>query len=216
MQDSPFPLSRSEIVFVVLLTIHSSLLVASNAAGSKIIALPGGLGASATVVPYLFSIIILDTIAEIYGRRRASLVVNLGMAAIILSVLFFEFAIWLPPSPYWANQSAFISVLGSTPRILAGGWLAYFVGQHVDRILFLGLKRNAPVARPLWFRAWAAMAVSQALDTVVFIYVAFAGIVPLLPTMAGQYLVKVVIATAAIPLIYATVPFARSVMRNTA
>jgi uncharacterized integral membrane protein (TIGR00697 family) len=216
-QAAPVALSDKNIrVFVALLTIHTALVISSNAAGSKLIALPAGLAASATVISYMLSFVLLGSIAELFGRSYARLVVNLGLAAMALSVAFFELALHLPAAGFWTHQHAFEQVLGSTPRLLLGGWTAYLLGQHFDVSGFFLLKRTRLGAGRLWLRSRGSTLLGQLIDTAVFITIAFAGTVPLFPAILGQYLVKLVIATLTTPLIYAAVGWGRSAMAQEA
>jgi queuosine precursor transporter len=212
-QAAPVALSDRNIrVFVVLLTIHTSLVVASNAAGSKLIALPLGLAASATVISYMLSFVLLGSIAELFGRFYARLVVNLGLVAMALSVVFFELAIHLPAASFWTHQRAFEQVLGAVPRLVLGGWAAYLLGQHLDVLGFFLLKSTRLGGERLWLRSWGSTLVGQLVDTIVFITIAFAGTAPLVPAILGQYLVKLAIATLTTPLVYAAVGWGRAAM----
>lgn len=212
-QPAPVALTDKNIrVFVALLTIHTSLVISSNAAGSKLIALPGGLAASATVISYMLSFVLLGSIAELFGRAHARLVVNFGLAAMALSVAFFELAIHLPAAGFWTHQADFEQVLGSSPRLLLGGWAAYLLGQHLDVAGFFLLKRTRLGGESLWLRSWGSTLLGQLIDTAIFITIAFAGQIPLLPAIIGQYLVKLVIATLTTPLIYAAVGWGRAAM----
>jgi queuosine precursor transporter len=203
-------------VFLVMLTMHTTLVVASNVAGGKLIALPFGLAASATVISYMLSFVLLGSIAELFGPAAARLVVNLGLGAMAISVLFFTLALLLPPAPVWDGQAAFARVLGQAPRLLLGGWSAYLLGQHLEISGFFLIKRSRWGGRALWLRSWGSTLIGQLIDTAVFITIAFAGAAPLLPTIAGQYLVKLAIATATMPLVYAAVGWGRAAMRPAA
>jgi queuosine precursor transporter len=198
--------------FVYLMTVHSAVLVASNAGGAKIIALPGGLAASATAISYIMSFVILDSIAEIFGRAYSRTVIHVGLVAGLVSVVFFELSIALPPSPVWHNQEAYEQVLGASPRILIGGWSAYLISQYIDLYSFLRLKATRLAGRFLWLRAWGAMVVSQIIDTAIFVTIAFYGVVPLLSTMVGQYLIKMAFATLATPIVYLFVGLGRTLL----
>lgn len=212
-QAAPVALSDRNIrVFVVLLTIHTSLVVASNVAGSKLIALPLGLAASATVISYMLSFVLLGSIAELFGRRYARLVVNLGLAAMALSVAFFELAIHLPAASFWTHQRDFEQVLGAVPRLVLGGWAAYLLGQHLDVAGFFLLKATRLGGERLWLRSWGSTLLGQLVDTIIFITIAFAGTAPLLRAILGQYLVKLAIATLTTPLVYAAVGWGRAAM----
>ena len=207
---------RSFRVFVVLLTIHTTLVISSNAAGSKIIALPGGLAASATVISYMLSFVLLGSIAELFGRAYARRVVNLGLSAMAISVAFFELAIHLPGAAFWAHQEAYSEVLGSSLRLLLGGWSAYLLGQHLDVWGFFLIKRSRLGGDRLWLRSLGSTLIGQLIDTAVFITIAFYGTVPLLPTIAGQYLIKLVIASLTTPVIYLAVGWGRAAMAREA
>jgi uncharacterized integral membrane protein (TIGR00697 family) len=204
--------SRALRVFAFLLTVHTALLIASNAAGSKMIAVPGGLAASATVLSYMFSYVVLASIAELFGREFSKLVINVGLAAVAGSVLFFELAIFLPAASFWSNQQAYETVLGSTWRILAGGWSAYWIGQQIDVWGFFRIRETRWGAKFLWLRSWGSIALSQLIDTCIFMAVAFGGIFPLLPAIEGQFLIKIVIGTIATPLVYLLVGAGRRYM----
>lgn len=198
--------------FVYLMTVHSAALVASNAGGSKIVALPGGLAASATAISYIMSFVILDSIAEVFGRAYSRMVIHVGLLAGLVSVVFFELSIALPPAPFWHNQTGYALTLGSTPRILVGGWSAYLLSQYLDLFSFLSLKATRLGGRFLWLRAWVAMALSQLVDTAIFVTIAFYGIVPLGSTLVGQYLIKMAFATVATPIVYLFVGLGRAML----
>lgn len=70
------------------MTLHGSLLITSTVAGSKLFALPFGLSASATVVSYMLTFVVLDAIAELYGDKLPRLVINLGLVGMALSALY--------------------------------------------------------------------------------------------------------------------------------
>jgi uncharacterized PurR-regulated membrane protein YhhQ (DUF165 family) len=74
--------------FLLLMTLHGSLLITSTVAGSKLFALPFGLSASATVISYMFTFVVLDAIAELYGAKFSRLVINLGLIGMALSALY--------------------------------------------------------------------------------------------------------------------------------
>jgi queuosine precursor transporter len=193
-------LDRKLKLYLVLLSLHTTLLVANKAAGGKLFALPHGLVASATVISYMMTFVILDVVAEIYGRAASRFVINIGLVGTGLSVAFFQFAIYLPAAPGWSNQTAFASTLGGSWRIFLAGWTGYMFGQYFDLWSFFSLKRLR-WASALPVRAWISMLVGQFFDTVIFITIAFAGIFPLPQAIAGQYLAKLAFATVATPLV---------------
>ena len=131
--------------------------------------------------------------------------VNLGFIVVVLSALFFRLAIILPAAPFWEGQGAFVTVLGSNLRLVAASLAAYLISQYHDIWAFLFWKEKT-AGRHLWIRNNMSTGVSQLLDTVIFITLAFAGTgTPLLSLIFGQYVIKLVIALCDTPLVYAMV-----------
>jgi queuosine precursor transporter len=205
---------RQIIIFVSLLTLHTGLLVASNAAGSKMIGLPFGLAASATVFSYALTFLILDAIAELFGREYSKLTINVGLGAVFMSVIFFSIAIAAPSADFWKNQEAYETVLGSAWRILLGGSVAYLVGQHLDVWSFFKFKDSQFGGKYLWWRSLASTAFSQFFDTIIFITISFAGLFPIMPAIAGQYAIKLILAIVTTPAIYLLVRWARKTVSD--
>ena len=181
--------------------VFAGILVAANAAGAKIIQI-GPLAASATALAYALSFPITDYVAEIYGRRTANKIVVAGFIAVVLAVIFYQFALYAPGAPFFEAQDDFESVFSLTPRILAGGLAAYLVSQFLDVWLFHKI-RAATKGRFLWLRNLGSTLVSQFIDTVIFITIAFYGVFDaLLPIIIGQYIIKIMIAFLDTPFVY--------------
>ncbi len=110
------------------------------------------------------------------------------------------------------NQEAYDTILGSVPRIVLASMVAYLVSQHHDVWAF-HFWRNITKGKFLWLRNNASTMVSQGIDTVLFISIAFIGTVPtnvLLSMLVGQYVMKLVIALLDTPLCYILVGLIRS------
>ena len=164
------------------------------------------------VVAYPLTFLITDTIAELYGRRITSRIIWLGFAMNAATVLLLYVGQIIPPVSFWEGQNAYEAILGSVPRIVLASMLAYLVSQHHDVFAFEFWRRRTQ-GRHLWFRNNASTLVSQGIDTLIFISIAFAGTVPtsvLLNMMLGQYLVKLVIAAIDTPICYGLVSLIRS------
>ncbi|HZK25681.1 MAG TPA: queuosine precursor transporter [Oscillospiraceae bacterium] len=197
-------LSRQAKVFLLLSCCFTVLLVVSNIIAGKII-IVGTLMAPAAVICYSLTFAITDTLAEIWGKERTQFVVNLGFLTVILSAVFIRLALVLPSAPLWHGQEVFAAVLGSNLRMVAASLTAYVISQYHDVWAFTFWKEKTN-GRHLWLRNNLSTTVSQLLDTVVFITLAFYGTgVSLWSMIAGQYLVKVIIAFCDTPLVYALV-----------
>ena len=172
----------------------------------------GGLTLTAGIVIFPISYVLGDVLTEVWGYAATRRVIWLGFACNALMVL----AIWLggelPAAPFWQGQPAYQEILGHTPRILAASFVAYLVGEFANAFVLAKLK-IATQGRWLWTRTIGSTVVGQALDSVVFVTLAFVGIVPagaIAGIVAGQWLVKVAYETLATPLTYAAVAWLKS------
>lgn len=149
-----------------------------------------------------------DVIGECLGKAKARQLVHLGLLGYALTVAFALLAVGVPPADFWAeNQSAYELVLGLTPRIAGASVIAYYASQLTDVALFHWWRQRTD-GRALWLRNTASTAVSQLLDSAIFVTVAFAGVVPSneLPALiVGQYVLKLGIALIDTPVVYAAV-----------
>ena len=116
-------------------------------------------------------------------------------------MLAVKIAIAWPPAPFWTGQAAFQTTLQLTERIVLGSLVAYVVSQNWDVRVFHKLKEMTD-GRHLWLRNNVSTMTSQALDTVIFITIAFYGVLPVVPMIIGQYIVKLLIAALDTPFIY--------------
>ena len=198
--------SRHPMALVALAMSFVTLLLVANIIAVKPLALDGWI-LPAGVIAYPFTFLVTDTISEIYGRKVATRVVWYGFGLSIAMVVLVYIAKVLPAASFWQGQDDYDTILGSVPRIVLGSMSAYIVSQHIDVVMF-HLVRRITTGRHLWLRNNASTIVSQAIDTVLFISIAFAGSVPtaaLWNMMATQYVVKVFIAALDTPLVYALV-----------
>jgi len=148
-------------------------------------------------------------VAEIWGKERIRWLVFVGLITSMLSALMVQLAVWLPAAPSWEGQKAYAAVLEANLRVTIAGMVAYLISQYHDVWAFHFWKRKT-ASRHLWLRNNLSTAVSQLLDTVVFIIIAFYGVVSeLLGLMLGQYLVKLLVAVADTPVVYGLVRLIR-------
>jgi len=183
-------------------------LIVSNIIAVKLIAI-GGTILPAAVVIFPVSYILGDVLTEVYGYRLARRVIWLGFACNLLAVLAIALAIRLPAPVFWEGQEAFVRILGQAPRILAASFAAYLVGEFVNAYVLARLKVMT-AGRHLWLRTIGSTLVGQALDSAIFISIAFIGVMPtdaLLAAILSQWLFKSAYEAAATPLTYLAVGF---------
>lgn len=197
--------------FITCTGLFVTCLLTANIIAAKLVVV-GGLTLTAGIVIFPISYVLGDVLTEVWGYAATRRVIWLGFACNALMVL----AIWLggelPAAPFWRGELAYQEILGHTPRILMASFVAYLIGEFANAFVLAKLK-IATQGRWLWVRTIGSTVVGQALDSVVFVTLAFAGIVPagaLAGIVAGQWLVKVAYEAAATPLTYAAVAWLKS------
>ncbi|OIP94487.1 MAG: transporter [Syntrophobacteraceae bacterium CG2_30_61_12] len=194
---------REERAFMVLAGIFVGSLVIASVLASKIITV-FGLVVPAGVLAYCITFVVTDVVGELWGERHANMVVGAGFVALLAAFPLVWLALAWPPAPFWPHDPAFHTILGSTSRIIVASFTAYLISQYHDVWAFNWLKQLT-AGRHLWLRNNLSTAVSQLLDSVVFITIAFFGVMPIVPLILGQWAIKLVIALLDTPVIYATV-----------
>lgn len=198
-------MSRNSLI--VLTALFSASFVAASVLASKIINI-FGIFVPAGILAYSITFIITDTVSEIYGKKTADSVVLSGFISLVATLVLMQVAIALPAAPFWQNQDAFISVVGSTSRIIVASLAAYLVSQYHDVWLFHLLKEKTN-GKHLWLRNNASTAVSQFIDSFIFIVIAFYGVMPIWPLIFGQWIIKIAIALIDTPMVYLLVGILR-------
>jgi uncharacterized integral membrane protein (TIGR00697 family) len=175
-------------------------------AGAEL-ALPGA------ALAYALTFLASDCYTELYGRRAAQVLVNVAFAMNFLVLALVWSTILAPAADSSIDPGAFATVLGASTNIVAGSLLAYLVSQNYDVVVFERLRERTD-GEHLWLRNVASTGTSQAIDTVIFVGVAFwafpqfVGLGPRLPgevvlsLIVGQYALKLLIALLDTPLVY--------------
>ncbi len=177
-----------------------ALVVISNILANKIVifmkwAVP------AAVIAYSVTFFISNIISEFYSERQARKTVMIGFLANILLVVLVFIAIEWPSASFWNNQEAFELTLGNTWRIVLGSLIAYIISQNHD-VWSFNLWKKVTKGRYLWMRNTLSTILSQFIDTIIFVTIAFYGLFPVIPTIIGLFIVKVIIALLDNPFIY--------------
>lgn len=194
------------LLFIASLFI--TCLVTSNIIAVKLIKIgPLSLPAAAVIFPvsYIFG----DIMTEVYGYSWARRIIWLGFFCNLFAVV----AIWigglLPPHPEWGAQEAYDKILGFAPRILLASFLGYLAGEFSNSFILAKMKIMTR-GRFLFSRTIGSTIVGEGLDTLIFLTVAFAGVIPwgvLLMTSLYHWLFKTGYEVLATPLTYAAVNY---------
>lgn len=194
----------------LLITLYLAGILSANATAAKLVNLWGvAVTTGALAIPLVY--LTTDLLNELYGPSATRSVVWMGFWANAILAGFSRLCLWVPASTLGASQGAFEEVFLSTPRIIAASMAAYLVSSLVDVWVFHAL-RVATQDRHFWLRKNGSTVVSQAIDSGLFVLVAFAGVLPwgvMLAMATGQYLIKMVAAPLGTPLTYLVLAVAR-------
>lgn len=213
---APAPAPAIPRPLFVYALLYGGMTVLAGVLGFKQIALPLGfttLAVESGIFAFLMLVAISSAISQLYGRGMANRLVLWGFAPLGLSILLIQLVLAFPPSPQMPpeNLAAFETVLSQTGRIMIAGPIAYGVSLLLNVWLFEKLRGDRD-GGGFWMmlRGGLASAVSQAVDTLIFITVAFYGQFDIVPLLIGQAIAKVVLSFVLVPLIiWVLVRFAR-------
>ncbi len=187
------------------IAVFASLTVTANIIAFKIVSF-GNFVVPAAVITYASTFLVTDFLSEVYGRDTAVRAVWAGFLSNIIMVLSVIIAVRWAPAPFMSREmvESFNTVLGFAPRVVIASMIAFLVSQHHDVWAFHFWKSRTE-GKHLWIRNNLSTLVSQLIDTLIFITIAFAGKFPfeaIIAIITGQYAVKVIIAILDTPFMY--------------
>lgn len=205
-------ISRSLFVFSIL---YGGMVCIAGVLGNKQVTLGpvsglghlfgvGPLAVEAGIFAFLLLVVLSSAVAELHGRDRANALVRIGFVPLIVSILLSILVLAAPAAEDMdpARRDAFALMMGGTPRIWLGGIIAYGISQTLNVTIFAALKGREG-SRLLWLRAGLASILSQIVDTLLFVTIAFYGVFPIGQLLVGQMAAKVVLSAILVPpLIY--------------
>ena len=162
----------------------------------------------------LMLVVLSSTVAELHGRETANRMVIVGFLPLVLAMALIGFVLALPAADDMdpVRLEAFQLVLSQGPRLMGAGILAYGISTLLNVRLFSALRDSGRKAvggsddtprGGLWLMARGAVAsaLSQVVDTLIFITVAFYGVFPIGPLLVGQMIAKVALSLIVVPVV---------------
>ncbi len=213
MNGTDTPGANGTRAYIVLASLFTGAIIAANLIGTKIIPFfrIGGFEFTGSVGIFLFPLtfLITDIVAEIYGPKATRSLVTGTLAALLVVLAVTAVATVLPPASRFAAQDdAYVSIFRSSLRIMLASIVAFTLSQYHDVWAFDFWKRRTQ-GRFLWLRNNASTMVSQLIDTVIFMLIAFWGVgerfglaFVLGSMVPPYYLLKVLAAFLDTPLVY--------------
>lgn len=152
-------------------------LIASNLLETKVIDL-FGLTATGGLIVFPISYIINDCITEVWGYKKAKLIIWTGFASNFLMIAFSQIAIIIPGAPFWDGEESFNFIFGLAPRIAIASLLAFLVGSFLNAYVMSKMK-IASNGKYFSVRAILSTIIGESADSIIFFPIAFTGIVPI-------------------------------------
>jgi len=194
--------------FDIILGLFVAVLLISNIASTKILQLgPFSFDGGTLLFPlaYIFG----DILTEVYGYKKSRRVIWLGFFSALLMSAVLMIVGWLPAAEGWENQEAYQKILGLTPRLVLASLIAYFAGEFSNSFTLAKLK-IATAGKWLWLRTITSTLIGEGLDTVLFVLIAFWGILPtelLITIIVSNYIFKCGVEVLLTPATYGVVKF---------
>ncbi len=200
--------NRSPYRFLEVVTgLFVAVLLISNVASTKFVQV-GPFVVDGGTFLFPLSYIFGDILTEVYGYQRSRRVIWTGFAAALLMSLTFALVAYLPAGPGTEPfGDAFGLLLGLVPRIVLASLIAYWAGEFSNSYMLAKLKL-ATQGRHLWLRTIGSTVVGQAVDTALFVIIAFWGVANT-PSLLGLFIVgyafKLLVEVVLLPVTYLVV-----------
>ena len=195
-------------LYIFLCAIFISSLVTCNLIANKFVTVDLGFKVfivSAGILPYPLTFLVTDLISELYGQKKANIVVFSGFVASMFVLLF----LWLggqfnaiPDSI--VNDDTYNKVFQNAWRIIAASMIAYLFAQFIDVRIFHFWKRLTN-GKHLWLRNNGSTIASQLVDTTLVVMILFVGVWEpsnIRSAIIDGWLFKMLMAAIDTPIIY--------------
>ncbi len=153
------------------------------------------------VLLFPITYLLTDIVNEKFGRYQTHKMIFIAFVSQVAMVFFFWLGTSLPPAPFWVIQSTWNQIFGIIPRITFSSWIAFLVSENIDAVIYSYIKQITK-GKHLWIRNVLSSFPALLLDSLIFIPLAFGGIMPLCPLIIGQTTLKWIVGLINIPFMY--------------
>lgn len=207
-----------------------AILLLSNLIGAAKLTTVGGWTFGAGILFFPVSYVLGDVLTEVYGYANARRCVWMGFFAMLFMAFMSYVVVAMPPfgdwgcaasgDPLFADvvarnnagtvcQATYVSVFGSTWRIVAASLIAFWAGEFVNSYVMARMKVMTR-GRFMWMRTIGSTVFGQAVDSAIFYPIAFMGEwtgQSILTVMLTNWALKVSWEALLTPVTYAVVGF---------
>lgn len=181
------------VLFMLFNMLFCVCLIAANVFETKQIAFFGHSQTGGLIV-FPISYIINDVVCEVWGFKKARLLIWTGFIMNFFFVGVGALCDLLPGAAYWNNGEGFHAIFGLVPRIAFASFAAFLCGSFVNAFIMSKMKIRDG-GRRFSLRAILSTIFGETTDSIIFFPLAFWGIIP-----AGELfwimLVQVLLKTA--------------------
>lgn len=204
--------SKVSVPFMLLGILFNVCLIAANLLETKVIQV-FGITVTAGLIVFPISYIINDCIAEVWGFKKARLIIWSGFVMNFFVVALGQVAVALPAAPFWEGEESFNFVFGMAPRIVVASLAAFLVGSFLNAYVMSKMK-IASKGKNFSARAVWSTVVGETGDSIIFFPIAFAGIIPwneLVLMMGVQIVLKSLYEVLVLPVTIRVVKYIKKV-----
>lgn len=173
------------VLFMLFSILFCVCLITANVLETKQISI-GPVNITGGLLVFPVSYIINDCVCEVWGFRKARLLIWAGFAMNFIFVLFGALADAIPGAPYWHNDEGFHAVFGLAPRIAAASFVAFLAGSFINAYVMSRMKISSN-GKHFSLRAVVSTVFGESADSLIFFPLALSGVVP-----AGEMLSLIV------------------------
>ena len=189
------------VLFMLFSILFCVCLIAANILETKQISVLG-ISLTGGLIVFPISYIINDCVCEVWGFRKARLLIWTGFAMNFFFVAMGALCDWIPGAPYWTNEEGFHAVFGLAPRVAAASFAAFIIGSFANAYVMSKMKIRHGGKR-FSLRAILSTIAGETCDSIIFFPLALGGVVPteeLPKLMLWQVLLKTLYEIIALPL----------------
>lgn len=188
------------VTFMLTGILFTACLIIANIIAVKILEI-GDLALPASILIFPVTYILNDVIAEVWGYKKARLIIWSGLAMNAVMALFFFLSVALPGAEFWHDQESYALIIGTTPRLVLASFAAYLTGSFLNAFVMSRMKVYHK-GKYFGVRAVLSTIAGETADSFIFITVAFAGIYSpdqLILMIGTQVLMKTIYEVVALP-----------------
>lgn len=203
--------NQVSVLFMFFGILFCVCLITANVLETKQISL-GPINITGGLLVFPISYIINDCVSEVWGFRKARLLIWVGFAMNFLFVIFGALADLIPGADYWNNDAGFHAVFGLAPRICGASFFAFLIGSFINAYVMSRMKINSG-GRNFSLRAIVSTLWGESADSIVFFPLALSGVVPatqMLSLIVSQVILKTLYEILVLPITIKIVHFTKN------